>query len=79
MQRKRDILQDGDVAIGKGDIFKRDKHTFLRMRDAGKMKEAKLLAAVREAEEALKGASPKKCAKLVRRIFVLKARLLRSR
>ena len=43
------------------------------------MKEAKLLAAVREAEEQLKGASPKECARLVRRIFVLKARLLRSR
>lgn len=43
------------------------------------MKEAKLLAAVREAEEHLKGASPKKCAKLVRRIFILKARLLEDR
>lgn len=42
------------------------------------MKEAKLLAAVREAEEALKGASPRACAKWVRRIFVLKARLLRG-
>ena len=43
------------------------------------MREAKLLAAVREAEEALKGASPKECARLVRRIFVLKARLLEDR
>lgn len=43
------------------------------------MKEAKLLAAVRDAEERLRSASPKECAKWVRRIFVLKARLLRSR
>ena len=43
------------------------------------MKEAKLLAAVREAEERLKGASPKECARLVRLIFVLKARLLEAR
>lgn len=42
------------------------------------MKETKLFAAVREAEEQLKGASPKECAKLVRRIFILKTRLLRS-
>lgn len=40
------------------------------------MREAKLLAAVREAEEALKGASPKECAKWVRRIFALKKQLL---
>ena len=40
------------------------------------MREAKLLAAVREAEEALKGASPKECARLVRRIFALKKQLL---
>ena len=43
------------------------------------MKEAKLLAAVREAEHSIKGASPKECAKLVRRIFILKARLLEDR
>ena len=43
------------------------------------MKEAKLLAAVREAEERLRSASPKECARLVRRIFVLKKQLLKDR
>lgn len=43
------------------------------------MKEAKLLAAVRDAEERLRSASPKECAKLVRRIFVLKKQLLEGR
>lgn len=43
------------------------------------MNETKLLAAVQDAEERLKGASPKECAKLVRRIFALKKQLLEGR
>ena len=43
------------------------------------MKETKLFAAVRDAEEHLRSASPKECAKLVRRIFALKKQLLEDR
>ena len=43
------------------------------------MNETKLFAAVRDAEERLKGASPKECAKWVRRIFALKKQLLEGR
>ena len=42
------------------------------------MNETKLFAAVLEVEEQLKGASPKKCAKLVRRVFALKKQLVKD-